>query len=83
LPGMQQPAAQTQTQPQTINNDVNAGFISKKSQPSAGARTGVQARFEYAYGYVPSFGSHHFNKPAQINKPPSGRIDWAAKYARN
>uniref|UniRef100_A0A914DQM9 non-specific serine/threonine protein kinase n=1 Tax=Acrobeloides nanus TaxID=290746 RepID=A0A914DQM9_9BILA len=64
---------------------------------SAGpARSSVQARFEYAYGYVPSFGNKSHNKTSPDNSTNNnivtnaktitstgGRINWAAKYARN
>ncbi|KAI1717374.1 protein kinase domain-containing protein [Ditylenchus destructor] len=69
-------------------------------QTSAGAssqaRSSVQARFEYAYGYVPLFGGGR-GQPQNVstnNAQPStgpnaklsttsGRVNWAAKYARN
>ncbi|CAK5080671.1 unnamed protein product [Meloidogyne enterolobii] len=53
------------------------------------ARTGVQARFEYAYGYVPSFGGNaNNNRQQQQTTAPQistnvGRVNWAAKYQRN
>ncbi|KAE9550163.1 hypothetical protein FO519_006623 [Halicephalobus sp. NKZ332] len=56
------------------------------------ARSSVQARFAYAYGYVPSFGaknnaanSQNFNienNPSKVTST-SGRTNWAAKYTRN
>uniref|UniRef100_A0A8R1XVZ4 non-specific serine/threonine protein kinase n=1 Tax=Onchocerca volvulus TaxID=6282 RepID=A0A8R1XVZ4_ONCVO len=42
------------------------------------ARSAVQARFEYAYGYVPSFGARK-NPLNNTSTKPSGRIDWTAK----
>ncbi|CAG9539291.1 unnamed protein product [Cercopithifilaria johnstoni] len=42
------------------------------------ARSAIQARFEYAYGYVPSFGVRKNPLNNQSTKP-SGRIDWTAK----
>ncbi|KAF7633855.1 Protein kinase domain-containing protein [Meloidogyne graminicola] len=52
------------------------------------ARTGVQARFEYAYGYIPSFGGNPTRQQAQQTTSPQisttgGRVNWAAKYQRN
>uniref|UniRef100_A0A914V2K8 Uncharacterized protein n=1 Tax=Plectus sambesii TaxID=2011161 RepID=A0A914V2K8_9BILA len=54
----------------------------KNAFPQQQQRSSVQARFEYAYGYVPSFGApFHMTKAQQQNpKPPSGRTDWSAKY---
>ncbi|CAJ0594938.1 unnamed protein product [Cylicocyclus nassatus] len=51
--------------------------------PSAKTRSAVQARFEYAYGYVPNFGARTLNNNATNNKHSSGRTDWMAKYIRN
>ncbi|MCP9263469.1 Serine/threonine-protein kinase MAK [Dirofilaria immitis] len=45
------------------------------------ARSAVQARFEYAYGYVPSFGARKYPLNNTISTKPSGRIDWTAKQA--
>ncbi|CAQ76489.2 Serine/threonine-protein kinase dyf-5 [Caenorhabditis elegans] len=59
-------------------------------------RTAVQTRFEYAYGYIPSFGArqtgptvsnqtnnHSANNSHSPNKMSNtGRVDWAAKYVK-
>ncbi|WKX90215.1 hypothetical protein Q1695_009230 [Nippostrongylus brasiliensis] len=51
--------------------------------PSAKTRSAVQARFEYAYGYVPNFGARTLNNNAAAKPQNAGRIDWTAKYVRN
>ncbi|KHJ94230.1 hypothetical protein OESDEN_05845 [Oesophagostomum dentatum] len=59
------------------NNSLAVG-----GAPSAKTRSAVQARFEYAYGYVPNFGARTLNNVAN-KQQNSGRIDWTAKYVRN
>lgn len=61
------------------NNSLAAGG----GAPSAKSRSAVQARFEYAYGYVPNFGARTLNNNAATKQPNAGRIDWTAKYVRN
>ncbi|VDN02165.1 unnamed protein product [Thelazia callipaeda] len=63
--------------PGTINHqNVNATKVNTKANP---AKSAVQARFEYAYGYVPSFGVKKNLSNNNANAKPSGRIDWTAK----
>uniref|UniRef100_A0A0K0DHR8 Calponin-homology (CH) domain-containing protein n=1 Tax=Angiostrongylus cantonensis TaxID=6313 RepID=A0A0K0DHR8_ANGCA len=47
--------------------------------PSAKSRSAIQARFEYAYGYVPNFGARTLNSNAATKQQNAGRIDWTAK----
>uniref|UniRef100_A0A1I7YXU1 Protein kinase domain-containing protein n=1 Tax=Steinernema glaseri TaxID=37863 RepID=A0A1I7YXU1_9BILA len=49
----------------------------QKAANTTPQRSALQARFEYAYGYVPSFGGpkHNSNSP---QKASTGRINWAA-----
>jgi hypothetical protein len=79
-----------------LNNTLRVGKPQNNSAANQ-ARSAVQARFEYAYGYVPSFGVK--NNPAaqnqnQNNAPENplsntqkvtttgGRTNWAAKYSK-
>lgn len=59
-------------------------------------RTAVQTRFEYAYGYIPSFGAKtvapvnqsNIHNPSNHTTSPNnkmtnaGRVDWASKYIK-
>uniref|UniRef100_A0A1I7XNT2 non-specific serine/threonine protein kinase n=1 Tax=Heterorhabditis bacteriophora TaxID=37862 RepID=A0A1I7XNT2_HETBA len=58
------------------NNNLAIGALSAKKE----GRSAVQARFEYAYGYVPNFGARTLNNNVNNNmKTNAGRIDWTAK----
>ncbi|CAI4221663.1 unnamed protein product [Auanema sp. JU1783] len=68
--------------PKEGGNNALASNSAKKE-----GRSAVQARFEYAYGYVPNFGARTLNQNNNTNvvansKPSPGRIDWAAKYVK-
>ncbi|VDK44802.1 unnamed protein product [Anisakis simplex] len=61
------------------NHNSNSNMASAKHSTTNNVqRSAVQARFEYAYGYVPSFGAKHLPNNAQT-KASTGRIDWTAK----
>uniref|UniRef100_A0A915Q5I5 non-specific serine/threonine protein kinase n=1 Tax=Setaria digitata TaxID=48799 RepID=A0A915Q5I5_9BILA len=59
-------------------NQQSSDLAKRSSLKPNPARSAVQARFEYAYGYVPSFGVRK-NLPNNTSTKPSGRIDWTAK----
>uniref|UniRef100_A0A915AC60 Uncharacterized protein n=1 Tax=Parascaris univalens TaxID=6257 RepID=A0A915AC60_PARUN len=65
-----------------VKGTSNSNTTSTKLSAPGVQRSAVQARFEYAYGYVPSFGAKHLVNNAQ-SKASTGRIDWTAKYIRN
>uniref|UniRef100_A0AC35GJK7 Protein kinase domain-containing protein n=1 Tax=Panagrolaimus sp. PS1159 TaxID=55785 RepID=A0AC35GJK7_9BILA len=74
-----------------LSNTLRVGKPANGSAANQ-ARSSVQARFEYAYGYVPSFGAK--NVPAQQSNTENtlgsgnkttttgGRTNWAAKYSK-
>ncbi|VIO97151.1 Uncharacterized protein BM_BM9760 [Brugia malayi] len=68
-----------------INQQNNSEPMKRSNLKPNPARSAVQARFEYAYGYVPSFGvrKNPFNNNNNTSTKPSGRIDWTAKYIRH
>uniref|UniRef100_A0A9J2P0P1 Protein kinase domain-containing protein n=1 Tax=Ascaris lumbricoides TaxID=6252 RepID=A0A9J2P0P1_ASCLU len=77
--------AKSRYMPGFVNADKgtsNSNSTSAKLSAPSVQRSAVQARFEYAYGYVPSFGAKHVVNNAQ-SKASTGRIDWTAKYIRN
>uniref|UniRef100_A0A7E4US22 non-specific serine/threonine protein kinase n=1 Tax=Panagrellus redivivus TaxID=6233 RepID=A0A7E4US22_PANRE len=72
-----------------LGNTMRGSFLGGKGVPSANAqaRSAVQARFEYAYGYVPSFGAKNMAGNAENAAPGGGkgsssRTNWASKYAK-
>ncbi|CAD6189809.1 unnamed protein product [Caenorhabditis auriculariae] len=82
------------------NNQVMTNGLTKTTTTTLSAkkegRSAVQARFEYAYGYVPNFGARTLPAAATVSAVPAttapsaglqnpknaGRIDWAAKYVK-
>ncbi|KHN87151.1 Serine/threonine-protein kinase MAK [Toxocara canis] len=63
--------------PGVVNTD-KAKPMNNASSMNVPQRSALQARFEYAYGYVPSFGAKHIANNVQ-SKASTGRIDWTAK----
>ncbi|CEF66278.1 Protein kinase domain and Serine/threonine-/dual specificity protein kinase, catalytic domain and Protein kinase-like domain-containing protein [Strongyloides ratti] len=69
----------------------NKSLLNGNLNNSLGQKSSVQARFEYAYGYVPMFACKNKNVNNKSNTEVSGtessefngRVDWAAKYGRN
>ncbi|TKR93411.1 hypothetical protein L596_007875 [Steinernema carpocapsae] len=68
---------------QESGNNVNR----QKASNTTPQRSALQARFEYAYGYVPSFGGSKQHNNSNGHSPQKastgGRINWAAKYIRS
>uniref|UniRef100_A0A0N5B7R3 Protein kinase domain-containing protein n=1 Tax=Strongyloides papillosus TaxID=174720 RepID=A0A0N5B7R3_STREA len=69
----------------------NKSLLNGNLNSSLGQKSSVQARFEYAYGYVPMFAckNKNINNKSGIEASGTessefnGRVDWAAKYGRN
>uniref|UniRef100_A0A0R3RL06 non-specific serine/threonine protein kinase n=1 Tax=Elaeophora elaphi TaxID=1147741 RepID=A0A0R3RL06_9BILA len=81
LPAKELYMSKSRYMPGPIVNQINQQSTDptkRSSQKANPARSAVQARFEYAYGYVPSFGARKNTLNNQSTKP-SGRIDWTAK----
>ncbi|KAL3998856.1 Protein kinase domain family protein [Acanthocheilonema viteae] len=85
LPARELYMSKSRYMPGLMLNQINQQSIDpakRSNQKPNPARSAVQARFEYAYGYVPSFGVRKNLINNQSTKP-SGRIDWTAKYIRH
>uniref|UniRef100_A0A0N4ZNA1 non-specific serine/threonine protein kinase n=1 Tax=Parastrongyloides trichosuri TaxID=131310 RepID=A0A0N4ZNA1_PARTI len=76
-----------------LNSTLKNRSLNGNLNSSLGQKSSVQARFEYAYGYVPMFACKNKNVNSNNNKNETignessnefnGRVDWAAKYGRN
>ncbi|KAI6204124.1 hypothetical protein M3Y94_00635900 [Aphelenchoides besseyi] len=95
LPGVAKADATNNNQNGAASNGyANARLANPKQNSASQARSALQARFEYAYGYVPSFGGRLSNNNNSVGSQSSGnsvnskhattggRVNWAAKYAR-
>ncbi|CAB3410532.1 unnamed protein product [Caenorhabditis bovis] len=81
VPGQMTKEGQIMTNNGVTGTTKTTTFSAKKE-----GRNAVQTRFEYAYGYVPNFGTRNPNPTHTNNSGNSatkltnaGRIDWAAK----